>query len=162
MTLPDRMSFARGLGAALAASEPVQRVNDLLRRVLTTEPGAWESNEQRLVRGVSERVDAVSGDADRLLVLARDVRHLLEDASSDDAVEFLLELTAERERVVGVIRKYAEGTISRSGFLSFVGEQRWPEVIRRRVAVLTAADLTDLMTALEEADVAQLEALLVE
>jgi hypothetical protein len=155
------MTFAHGLGAALAAPEPTQQVNDFLRRVLMTEAPAWESDEQRLVRGVSERVDAVSGDASRLLDLARDVHHLLEDASSNEGIRLLLELIAERERVLGVLRKYVQGTITRTGFLSFVAEQHWPEIVRRRVAALSAADVASLVRALEEADIAQLEALLV-
>ena len=162
MTLPDRMHFAQGLGAALAAPKPAQRVSDLLRRVLTTEPDTWESEEQRLVRATSERMDVASGDTERLLLLARGIRHLLSEASSNHAVELLLELTVERERVMGVICKHAEGTIGRTSFLSFIGEQRWPDLLRRRVAALTMAELADLRTALEEVNVAQLEDLLIE
>lgn len=161
MIVPDRVSFARGLGAALAAPDPAQGVNDLLRDVLTTEPVGWESDEQRLVRGISERVDVASGDADRLLPLARNVQALLDDASSNDAVELLLELIAERERVLGILRKYAQGTITQTGFLSFVAEQRWPESVRRRVAALSPADISSLVKALEESDIPQLEAFLI-
>lgn len=161
MTLSDRTSFSHSLEAALAASEPVQRVNDLLRRVLALEPVPWESDEQRLVRGVAERIDTASGDANRLVVLARDVEHLLDQASSNDSVEILLELIAERQRVMIVMRKYAEGTISRTSLLSFVGEQRWPDSVRRRVAELSADDLANVMKALEESDIVQLEKILI-
>lgn len=159
--VPDRMTFARGLGAALTAPEPAQRVNDLLRGVLTTEPLAWESEDQRLVRGISERVDVASGDATRLLTLARNVQSLLDDASSNEAVELLLELIAERERVLRILRKYAEGTLTRTSLLAFVAEQRWPESVRRRVTALSSADIVRLATALEEGDITQLEASLV-
>lgn len=158
MTVPDRMAFARDLGAALAALEPAQRVNDLLRGVLTTEPVARESDEQRLVRSISERVDVASGDAARLLTLARNVQTLLDHASSNEAVELLLELITERERVAGIIRKYAQGTITRASFLSFVAEQRWPESVRRRVTALSPAEIASLATALEESDITELEA----
>lgn len=157
MTPPDRMSFARGLGAALAAPEPVQRVNHLLRDVLTPEPAAWESDEQRLVRGIAERIDTASGDTKRLLVLARDVEHLLEEASSNHGVNLLLELIAERQRALTVMRKYAEGTISRTSFLSYIGEQRWPDSVRRRMAEVSAADLPNVISALEQSDIMQLE-----
>ena len=159
--VPDRKAFARGLGAALAAPEPAQRVNDLLRDVLTTEPVTWESDEQRLIRSISERVDVASGDAARLLTLARNVQTLLDEASSNDAVELLLELIAERERVLGIIRKHVQGTINRTAFLSFVAEQHWPESVRRRVAALSPADIASLATALDEGDITLLEVSLV-
>ena len=160
MMLPDRMSFARGLGAALAAPEPLRGVTELLHRVLATEPAGWESDEQRLVRGITERLDTASGNANRLLVLARDVERLLDHASSNDGVELLLELIAERQRVLTVMRKYAEGTISRTGFLSFIGEQRWPDLVRRRMATLSEAGLVSVMKALEQSDIVELEAIL--
>jgi len=159
--MPDRPTLARGLGAALAAPEPAQRVNDFLRAVLTTEPVAWESDEQRLMRHISERVDVASGDAGRLVSLAQNVQGLLNAASSNEAVELLLELVVERERVLGILRKYAQGTISRTGFLSFVTEQRWPEPVRHRVAALSPADVEGVVTALEQSDIARLESLLV-
>lgn len=160
MTLPDRMSFARGLGAALAAPEPVQEVSRLLHHVLATEPVGWEPDEQRLVRGIAERLDTASGDANRLLVLARDVERLLDHASSNEGVELLLELIAERQRLLAVMRKCAEGTISRTGFLSFIGEQRWPDMVRRRMAALPQASLASVMRALEQSDIVELEAIL--
>jgi len=145
------------LEAALAASEPVQQVSELLLRVLTLERIAWESDEQRLLRGIAERIDTASGDARRLIVLARDVEHLLDQASSNDDVELLLELIAERQRVLIVMRKYTEGTISRTSFLSFAGEQRWPESVRRRVIELSEADLPNVMKALEKSDIKELK-----
>ncbi|MCC6930037.1 MAG: hypothetical protein IT359_13725 [Gemmatimonadaceae bacterium] len=136
-------------------------MNDLLRGVLTIDPGVWESDDQRLVRSISERVDVASGDDTRLLTLARDVRSLLDEASSNEAVELLLELIAERERVLGIIRKYAQGEITRTSFLSFVAEQRWPESVRHRMSALSAAGVMSLATALEAGDITQIEASLI-
>jgi hypothetical protein len=158
--LPNRRVFAKGLGAALAAPEPARSVNDLLRDVLTVEPLAWDSDEQRLVRALSERIDVASGDEARLLPLARNVLALLDAASSNEAVAMLLEFIADRERVTDVIRKYCDGRLTRLSFLSFVAEQRWPGGVRQRVAALTSADAIALITALEINDVAHLEAVL--
>ncbi len=160
MTLPDPMFFSHGLGAALATPEPAQRVNELVRRVLTTEPAAWESDGHRLLRVIAERLDTVSEDPRRLLVLAQDVKHLIDHASSNDQIELLLELLAERERVLGVMRKYTEGVISRTGFLSFIREQRWPDVIRGRMAALSEIEFASVMKSLEQCDVIQLESIL--
>ncbi len=153
----DRMSFACDLRAALAVPEPVQGVNDLLRRVLTSEFATWESDEQRLVREIAERLDTASGEATRLLVLARDVGILLDQASSNLGVERLLELIAERHRVLVVLRKYAEGTISRTSFLSFIAEQQWPELVRRRMAELSTSEIANVMQALAQSDISKLE-----
>ena len=103
--LPDRRTFAQSVGAALDAPEAVRRVNDVLRAVLTTEPIALESDEQRLVRRISERMDGTSGDATRLIELARNIHALVVDASSLDTIELLLEFIADRERVLDVLRK---------------------------------------------------------
>lgn len=160
MMVPDRAAFAHDLGAALAAPEPAQRIQDLLLSVLTIEPAASESDEQQLVRVITERVDAAGGDATRRLALARDVQSLLVGASSIEAVALLLEVVAERERVLGVLCKYVHGMISRTGFLSFIAEQRWPESIRQRMAALPRGDIAGLLSALEASNIAQLESAL--
>jgi hypothetical protein len=127
---------------------------------LTIDPSPWEANEQRLVRAIAERVDTTSGDAERLIGLAGDVAQLLDEASSNEEVERLLELVAERQRALTVVRKYIEGMISRTSFLSFVTEQRWSDPIRRRVAALSEADLRSLVSALEHVDVPRIETIL--
>lgn len=161
MRIPGRAELASDLRAALSSPEPAKRVTALLRQLLATEPSMSHSEEQQLVRRIGERVDVAAGDDARLLAVARDVQTLLEGASSPEAVELLLELMAERERVSAVLRKYARGTISRTSFLSYLGEQRWPERIRRRVAVLSPNDVAELVRALEVGSSAQLEELLI-
>lgn len=158
--MPNRAMFARGLGAALAAPKPAQSVNDFLRAVLTTEPVAWESDEQRLMRSISERIDVASGDPARLVPLSRNMLALLEVASSNEVVELLLELVAERERMHAIFGKYANGVITRTGFLSFIAEQRWPESLRRHIAALSSKDMESLVHALDEGDISRLEALI--
>lgn len=75
---PDRMCFARDPGAALAAPDPARRVCALLRCVLTSESLACESDEQRLIRSITERIDAAGRDGTRLFRVARDVHSLLD------------------------------------------------------------------------------------
>ena len=89
------------------------------------------------------------------------VQDLLDGTSSAEAVERLLELVAERARVLEIARKHAQGAITRTSFLSFVAEQRWPESVRRRMAALSPADLASLVAALEGNEIARLETLLV-
>ena len=100
MSVPDRKSFAGRLEAALLAPQPAQRVSSVIGEVLTEEPSVTESEDQRLVRRISERVNVASADSARLLRLARDVQDLLDGTSSAEAVERLLELVAERARVL--------------------------------------------------------------
>ena len=80
---------------------------------------------------------------------------------SNEVVRILLELVAERERLLGILRTYAKGTITQTGFLSFVAEQRWPDRVRRRIASLSPSDIEDLVNALDEGDIARLEGLIV-
>jgi hypothetical protein len=158
------MTLARALGAALTAPAPAHEVTALLRGILTSEPTAWESDEQSLVRRVAGRLDTISDDKDRLLALARDLLHLLEDASSSDGVEALLEVFAERERFLSLMKKHADGIVSRTSLLSYVAEQRWPHQVRQRIAALAAADpsnLMNLMDALQTGDISWLEETLV-
>jgi hypothetical protein len=158
--MPDRTSFADSLALALAAAKPAQEVNELLRRVLMSEPSDWQSDEQHLVRRISERIDAVAGHEERVLVLARDVQRLLEGASSTHAVTLLLDLIVDRERSLAVLQKYDQDTISRTSLLSFVAEQHWPDAVRHRIIALTPPEFRILIAALAETDIEQLEALL--
>ncbi len=160
MMTPDRATLARDLGMALATPKPAERINALLRAVLTAEPVASEPKEQRLMRSISERLDVASGEANRLLPLAQNVQALLDAACSNEAVELLVELIAERERVLDVLRKYAQGMITRTSFLSFIAEQRWPERVRQRIIMLSPTEIESMTKALEERNMMYLEALL--
>lgn len=160
MTLPSLSVFAVRLGEALASAEPQKAVRALLDDVLISDPMNWESEQPHLVSAIVQRIDAVDNGSERLVDLARDLHRLLQDASSCERIQLLLEVVAERERVSGILGKYLVGTISRTGFLSFVAEQRWPDDIRRKVVDLETSDLSTLSTALYEADIPRLEALL--
>jgi len=159
MTIPNRSVFAADLGEALGSADPQKAVRALLDDVLIAGPISREI-EQDLVCEVAQRIDAADDGSERLVNLARDLRKLLQDGSSRERIQLLLEVVAERERVSSIVGKYLEGTISRTGFLSFVAEQRWPNEIREKVADLETPDLLTLLTALGEADMARLEALL--
>ncbi len=162
MTASDRRSFARSLGEGLSSPEPVRRVNELLRNAMVSDSTEWEVDDQRLVRAVAQRLDAVNGDTERFVGFARDIELLLDRASSNDSVELLLELMAERQRLAEIVRKYAAGHLSRTSFMSFVTEQRWPGQLRQRVGALSPDDLTKLVDALEQSDIARLEAALID
>ncbi len=159
MNVSDLFSFADDLGAALAAPQPAQRVNELIRGVLIDD-SEWESDEQRLIHSISERLDMVSSDSRKLLILASDVLALIGEASSSERIEMLLELIADRQRSAEVMRKYAQGIISRTGYLAFLSEQRWPEAVRVRMTALSESDLIRLTHALERLEVGQLEVIL--
>lgn len=161
MTLPDKLAFVDQLGAALAAPRPAVAIRKLLRRILTEGVPSWDKGEQQFVRGLSERLDTVNSDEDRFVALARDIYRLLSKASSNEIVIFLLEVVAERRRALSVIRKFAHGYVSRTSFLSFVSEQKWPDFVRRRIVSLSPADLQSLAVALDTIDVPELENMLI-
>lgn len=153
-------SFSKDFGAALAAPTPVLSINALLHRLLTTEwPARDSAVEQQLLRTVVERLDAARDDTHRLLDLTVDVKHLIDHASSATSIELLLEIVVERERVLHVLRKHLAGTISRTGFLAFVSEQRWPTLLKHRTVEFSHADLEAIMNALERRDIRRLETL---
>lgn len=162
MTLPDRLAFVQQLGAALAAPQPASATRELLHRILTADLASWDADEQQFVRRITERLDATNGDSDRLVVFASDVQRLLSEASSNEIITLLIEVVAERRRALSIIRKLLNGTISRTSFLSFVSEQRWPDAVRRRIAALSPTDLAKLAIALDRADVSELETILIE
>jgi hypothetical protein len=114
-------------------------------------------DEQEQVRRIAERVDASSESDERLRDLAQDISVLLESASSLESIDKLLELIADRRRAAAVLHKFEKDKISRTGLLSFISEQRWPESVRRRVSAMTPRELAALAAALETADVSVLE-----
>lgn len=152
MTVPERLAFARQLESALAAREPAREVAELLRSVFVTEWPPDDRSDQWLVRKVAERIDAHTATGGGIIGLATDVQKLLSQASSDETVELLVDLVIERERFASVARKYLTRTISRTSFLSFVAEQSWPAVVRRRVSTLPDAELGELTNGLERQD----------
>lgn len=155
----DWKRFGEELEAALAAPDSPQAVRDLVRQVLVSEPPQDHGGGQ-LVRRLGERLDVVEGDPTRMVALAKDLTKLLRGASSEDAISLLLEVVAERERFLGVLSKHMDGTISRTGLLSFIAKQRWPQAVKRRAEGVTAMDAQSLREALRSRDFRQLERLL--
>jgi hypothetical protein len=84
--------------------------------------------------------------------LAGDFHALLRDVAQSEAAESLLQVAADRERFLAIIEKYRGGIVSRTQFLSYVAEQRWPDAIRRRVASMPDAELTALRRAVSDRD----------
>jgi hypothetical protein len=95
-----------------------------------------------------------------MVALAAAIERLLSQVTSDESVELLLDLVVHRKRFLAVARKYLEGTISRTNFLSFVAEQRWPDAIQRRVSTMPDPELTRLASTLEERDFALVESII--
>lgn len=155
--LSERLAFAQRLESALTAPKPAQQIAELLRAVFVADWPLDDQRDRRLVRKVAERLDAENASDRAMITFATDLQKLLSHASSDKNVELLLELVMARERFTSVARKYFDGTISRTGFLSFVSEQPWPDVVRRRVSTMPDADLRELTEALEQRDFELLE-----
>lgn len=158
MTASNRQLFAKSLEEALASSSPVQRLTELLHCVLVSDPGPWESDDQQTIRGISERLDVESENGVRL-ILAGDMQLLLANGSSNSSINDLSELIADRLRVIAVGRKYLNGDLTRTSFLSYVAEQRWPDRLRQRVAGLAPDEISTFVDALKQVDITQLEAI---
>lgn len=161
MTSYERKRLQEDLGAALAAPNPASQVTEVIRQALVRDDDEWPVGEGQLEKRLVERLDAVVDDPERLLQLTSDLQQLLGDSSSDEEVELLLELVAERARAAAILKKYTAGIISRTSLLSYIAEQRWPDAIRHRIPMLSTEGLTQLTSALEDRDIPLLSRLLI-
>lgn len=149
---PNRTEIAQRMRDALASSDAPAALKELLRSMIVAHDIQSESENIRILSYLVQRLDTMQGDAARLVALATDFEVLLRHASSVEEVESLLELVAERERFSDIVRKYLAGVLSRSSFLSFITEQRWPASTRRRLSELSEQELVRLMRALSIRD----------
>jgi hypothetical protein len=126
-----------------------------MRRILVAESMTPETSEQVSVRWLVERLDAWTTVSGNISAVVNDIMPLLERASSSE-VELLLEMMLDRKRVAKVFDKYIQGTISRTGYLSFVAEQRWPAHLRRRMRIMGIQAVSETRSALVKRDIALL------
>jgi hypothetical protein len=127
---------------------------------MISDPPPWESDDDVVIRAISERLDFENEDGGRLTALAGDMQLLLANASSNGNIIDLAELVADRQRVIAVGRRYLSGDLTRTSFLSYVARQRWPDRLRQRIGTLTLEELSTLIEALHGVDVTRLEAIL--
>ena len=135
--------------AALAprGSEAVRAVLDPFLREAPVPEGVNAFEELQAATAVAQRIDTASSSPSRYLELATDLGALLQHLRPSDALE-LAEVVAERHRVAGLVEKYLSGVMSRTSFLSFVTEQRWPTHVKETILALDRAALERLRHAL--------------
>lgn len=151
-------SFAGDLRSSLNADDPGSEITHLVRQIIASDPQIVESEEQAIVRSAAERLD-VSADGARLTRFATDVATLIEQSLSPNEVDLLLELIAERSRAVDIVRKYMDGRLTRTSYLSFLSSQRWPQTVKLRLQALNDEETVRLATALEDLDVDSIRSL---
>jgi hypothetical protein len=156
----DRIRFGELLQKASTGSAAPNEVQKVLRGVLLSTPALSGSADDHLIRSVAERIDTVTSDPARLRSLAHDLGLLLMRSSSAEVAELLLEVVAERRRVLQVLERHSDGVVTRTGFLSFVSAQNWPKLVRTQVGALSDPGLEGFRAALNHLSVEQLEEVL--
>ena len=94
---------------------------------------------------------ASANDGD-LTEVARELHALLCDVQEDDLAKDLVPLARDRVNVTHVLRKVVDKHISRTGWLSYVAEQRWPASVKTGLAALDGSRLSQLLIALLNSD----------
>src|ERR1700754_3479553 len=92
----DRFAFGRGLAEALASARPVEATREFLARIMVRDPSAWDADDARTIRSMTELIEGASGNESRLLSLARDLQQLAVEATSIESVETLARIVFER------------------------------------------------------------------
>lgn len=156
--------FGEELCAAATARRGSEAVREVIGPVLLAAPVVGRSGEDEEARAaimVAQRIDTASGSPDRYVELAADLGALLRLLPPNDALE-LAEVVAERHRTAAVVGKHVTSIMSRTAFLSFVAEQRWPARVKEKVQALGSAELDRFRVALSEADLPVLCTMLLE
>lgn len=154
--------FGEELRTAAFAPQGYETVRALLDPILREAPlpqGLNAFEERQATAAVAQRIDTASSSPKRYLELATDLGALLQHLRPRDALE-LAEAVAERHRVAALLEKYLSGVLSRTSFLSFVSEQRWPTHVKDTVLSLDRSAIERLRHALMALDLPVLRSLL--
>lgn len=147
--------------AALAprGSEAVRALLDPILREAPVSDSASAFADRQATTAMAHRIETASSSPSRYLELATDLGALLQQLSPSHALD-LAEAVAERHRVAAVAEKYLSGVVSRTSFVSFVVEQRWPAHVKETVLTMHPTAIEQLRQALTALDLPRLRGLL--
>jgi hypothetical protein len=148
----DRAETAQWLRDAVSGRIPASALRDWIRAAMVGNAIQLDPDDAHLLGPLIERLDMVQDDDVALLELAADFHTLLAQPALENAVTLLLELVVDRARFLEILRKYDQGVIRRTQFLSYLSEQPWPQSVRARVATLSSNDVQSLRDALSSKD----------
>jgi hypothetical protein len=144
----DCESFSRQLQAVTEGSLQVSEFRAWLVRLLSGDNIEFNEQDEETLGRVVGRLEN-SETEERLRTLASDFQRLLSTTGCGEDARLLIEIVEDRERVVQVLDRYLAGILSRTGYLSYLTEQRWPRDIRARLGEFTSDQLEGIRDALQ-------------
>lgn len=156
----DRHALQAELASMLRGDADLPAVRLWIRTAIIGNEVHLASNDSEFLLYALCRLDAAADDEPRFTRLAHDVEALLRAPISDTNQATLFELAAERRRFADVAAKYRAGVLSRTEYLSYLTDQRWPTEIGRAIAALSAPEAARLTEALSRGDYGVVDALL--
>jgi hypothetical protein len=124
----------------------IQELREWLRDIMVDSDLELDDTAAPLIHASAERLD-VASDA-TVGQLAGDLRRLIIAVAEDEVAKQLIPVVEERERVAEVLEKVGDGRISRTAFLSFITERRWPTLVKDCIAGMNKTGMRELELAL--------------
>jgi len=147
-----RAALEEQLAAVDADPSAAAALRAWVRDVVIGDDVEVESKVEPLILGALEKLDLASVNDGDLTEVARELHALLRDVQEDDLAKDLVPLARDRVQVTHVLRKVVDGHISRTGWLSYVAEQRWPASVKNGLTALDGSRLSQLLNALSHSN----------
>lgn len=147
----DRTTFGLELQNAANSDQPERALDSLIRQIIIGDEVELCEDDATAVLTAAEAIEAALSDPERTRALARELGYLLVKPPGDRALDFIY-IALDRDRLVNVVERHLNGMISRTGWLAFVSEQRWPERLRDAFKQLRRDALVELGDALRSRD----------
>ena len=143
----------------MTGADPFACVRRVVDRWIEEIPSGELETDQAVATKAAFRIDAVDSSSARFVDLAKDFGVLLSSCSAADVL-LLADVVAESGRLLQVLDKYFEGTLTRTSFLSYVADQQFESMVKARLGILDDLGLRELRLALSGADPRKLRAIL--
>lgn len=147
-----RMALEEQLAAVDSDPQAVAALRAWIRDVLVGDDVELDGPVEPLILAVVEKLDLASRNDADLREVARDLGRLLHDVQDHDVARNLVPLVRDRVNLTLVLRKVLSGTISHTGWLSYLAEHPWPAPVKEGLGALSDAGLKRLLDALLNED----------
>lgn len=152
-------SFVHSLEERVRAQD-LSLLRDFVREAVISVDLVSTSSDAIFVREAVGYLDYVVDDG-QLLLLATDVAEVYRSCGCGDGVS-MLGFVRSRHRTGVVLEKVLDGTISRTGFLSFLSAARFDGPIKEALKRMSEAELEALAHALRGGDIQDIARMLSE
>jgi hypothetical protein len=158
--LLNRSTLESTLRELLGGTRPEAEFRGWLEMAVVGDSVDMPAEDEVLVSAIVDWLDSSRDTSQDLHAAAESAARLLQSGLTNDEVCQILDVVRNRSRLLEVLTKLAAQQLTRTAFLSFVAEQRWPPVVKKRLAGLSTAKLPTLAETLRRKDYAVLPRLL--